>query len=90
MEHLTEDGDVVLAGRKANQQFPCLERAQHLLVKQAAWFHSIARHPSHSAVSQLTGCLTARTEHGVLQGNVQNAIPLQDEALHLWATAQRS
>lgn len=51
-EHLTEDGDVVLVGRKENEKSPRLKRAQCLLVKQAAWFHSNARHPSHSPKSR--------------------------------------
>jgi len=52
LEHLTEDGDAVLAGRKENQKSPWLKWAQCLLVRRAAWFHSNTRHPSHSPKSR--------------------------------------
>ena len=36
MEHVTEDADVVLVGRKENQKSSHLKQAPCLLVKQAA------------------------------------------------------
>lgn len=65
MESLTEDGDAVLAGRKENQKSLCLKRAQCLLVKADTVIsqqHKTSE--SQPKVSQLSGCLPARTQLG--------------------------
>lgn len=55
------------------------------------WFHSNTKESKgEPKVLQLTGCIIDKTEHSSPQGNMQNAVPPQDEALNLWATDLRN